>query len=158
LFYLKERVMAPTETWFQQIIAQEVENVELVLLEQTGSGRQKTIRLYVDHPDGVTHELCSRVSEVVGKALDDIDAFEGPFTLEVSSPGLERSLRRLSHFEAQIGKKVYVKARVPGKGNRVWQGRLVEAGTEGIVVEDADGQTRIPLGDISSAHLIYEFK
>jgi ribosome maturation factor RimP len=157
LFYLRELAMALTDIWFQQVIDEALERVELVMVEQAGSKRQRILRLYVDHPDGVTHELCSRVSEVVGKALDDVDAFDGPYTLEVSSPGLERPLRKRAHFEASVGKKVYVKVRVPGVSGRVYQGRLMAVEEEEIILEEAGQEVRIRLGDVSSAHLIYEF-
>jgi ribosome maturation factor RimP len=157
LFYSREEVVALSETWVQQLIDHEVEGVELVLLEEVGSRTQKTLRLYIDHPAGVTHELCSRVSGVVGQALDEADSVEGSYTLEVSSPGLERPLRKRSHFEAQVGKKVYVKTRAPIEGAKVWQGILLEVADDAIVIEDAGRQARIPLGEIGSAHLIYEF-
>ncbi len=150
--------MRLSEAWFQEIIDREVEGVELLVLEQVGSERQKTLRLYIDHPDGVTHELCSRVSGVVAQALDEADPLGGAYTLEVSSPGLERPLRKLSHFKAQVGKKVYVKTRVPVQGSKVWQGLLLEVGADEVVVQEAGRLARIPLGEIVSAHLIYEFR
>ena len=79
--------MALTEEWFQQVIDREVEDVELVLLEEAGNRRNKILRLYIDHPGGVNHDFCARVSAAVGRALDEVDAFEGAYTLEVSSPG-----------------------------------------------------------------------
>ncbi len=150
-------VMTVTETWLQRVIEEELEGVELVLLEQVGGQRQRTMRLYIDHPGGVTHELCSRVSEAVGKALDEVDAFGGPYTLEVSSPGLERPLRKREHFEAQVGKKVHVRTKVPVGGSKVWQGTLAEVTPEAIVVEDDGRAIKIELSDINNAHLIYEF-
>jgi ribosome maturation factor RimP len=158
LFYLREEAVALSETWVQQLIDQEVEGVELVVLEEVGSRRQKVLRLFIDHPSGVTHELCSRVSGAVGRALDEADTIEGMYTLEVSSPGLERPLTKRSHFEAQVGKKVYVKTRVSVEGAKVWQGVLLEVDADAIVVEDAGSRARIPLGEIGSAHLIFEFK
>jgi ribosome maturation factor RimP len=150
--------VALSEAWLQQIIDREVEGVELVVLEEVGSRRQKTLRLYIDHPGGVTHELCSLVSGAVGRALDEAGAIEGEYDLEVSSPGIERPLRKRHHFEAQVGKKVYVKTRTPVEGSKVWQGILLEVGADEIVVQEAGREARIPLGEISSAHLIYEFK
>jgi len=146
-----------TEAWVQQVIDREIEDVELVILEEAGSRRQKIVRLYIDHPAGVTHDLCARVSGVVGRALDEADAFEGAYSLEVSSPGIERPLRKRSHFEAQLGKRVYVKTRVPVEGSKIWQGTLLEVGTDEIVVQEAGREARIPLGEVASAHLIYEF-
>lgn len=148
--------MQLTEAWLQQVISDEVGGAELVLLEEAGNRRQRIIRLYVDHPDGVTHDLCARVSTAVGLALDEADAFDGPYTLEVSSPGLERPLRKPAHFEAQLGKKVYVKSRVPVEGSKVWQGTLIEVDGETVVIEEAGRIARIPLGEIQNAHLIFE--
>jgi ribosome maturation factor RimP len=149
--------VALSEGWVQQVIDREVENVELVLLEELGNRRMKIVRLYIDHPGGVTHDLCSRVSGVVGDAIDEAGWFEGGYTLEVSSPGIERPLRKRSHFEAQVGKKVWVKTKVPVDGAKVWQGVLLEVVDEEIVVKDAGREVRIPLNVVSSAHLIYEF-
>ncbi len=158
LFYSRWAAVGLSETWVQQVIDREVEDVELVHLEQVGNRRQKTLRLYIDHPGGVTHELCGRVSEIVGQALDDLDEFETAYTLEVSSPGLERPLRKRSHFEAQVGKKIYVKTRTVVQGSKVRQGVLVDVPGEEIVVQEAGRETRIPLSEVVSAHLIYEFK
>jgi ribosome maturation factor RimP len=146
-----------TEAWVQEVIDQEIENVELVILEEAGNRRNKIVRLYVDHAEGVTHELCARISAVVGRALDEVEAFEGAYTLEVSSPGIERPLRKRSHFEAQVGKKIYVKTSVPVEGSKVWQGVLLEVGETELVVQGAGREVRVPLGEIGSAHLIYEF-
>jgi ribosome maturation factor RimP len=150
--------MSLTEAWLQRVIDREVEGVELVMLEQVGRRQQKVVRLYIDHAGGVTHDLCGRVSEAVGKALDEEETFSGPYTLEVSSPGLERPLRKREHFEPQVGKKVYVKTRVPVAGAKVWQGRLAEVTPDAVLVEDGAKRVRIPLSDISGAHLMFEFE
>jgi ribosome maturation factor RimP len=149
--------MTLTEAWLQQVIDREVEGVELVMLEQAGGKQHRVLRLYVDHADGVTHDLCGVVSEAVGRALDEEESIAGPYTLEVSSPGLERPLRKREHFETQVGKKVYVKTRVPVEGAKVWQGRLVQVTPDAVLVEDGVKQVWIQLSEISSAHLIYEF-
>jgi len=150
--------VALTEEWFQQVIDREVEAVELVLLEEAGGRRYKILRLYIDRPGGVNHDLCARVSAVVGRALDEGNAFEGAYMLEVSSPGLERPLTKRSHFEAQIGKKVYIKTRQPVEGTKVWQGILLEVVDDAVIVLEAGREARIPLKEIASAHLMYEFR
>jgi ribosome maturation factor RimP len=150
--------VALTEEWFQQVIDREVEGVELVLLEEAGNRRSRTLRLYIDHRDGVSHDLCARVSVAVGRALDEVDAFDGAYTLEVSSPGIERPLKKRSHFEAQIGKKVYVKTRQPIEGSKVWQGILLGVGDDVVVIQEAGREARIPLQEITSARLTYEFR
>ena len=134
LFYLKEEVVELTEAWFQAVIDREVEGVELVVLEDVGSKRQKIIRLYIDHPDGVTHELCARVSACGGTGARRDWRIEGSIHARGEFAGHREALRKRSHFEAQLGKKVYVKARVPMEGSKVWQGILLEVGAEEIVV------------------------
>lgn len=150
--------MALSEDWLQQVIDREVEGVEVVALEEGGNRRRRIVRLYIDHPAGVTHDLCARVSNVVGAALDEVDPIDGPYTLEVSSPGIERPLRKRSHFEAQVGKSVHVKTRVPIAGSKVWRGTLTGVVGEEIVIKEAGREVCIPLGDIVSAHLVYEFR
>lgn len=154
----EEEVVELTEAWFQSVIDRDLEDVELVMSQVAGSKRQKVFRLYIDHPDGITHELCARVSALVGDALDESGAIAEPYTLEVSSPGIERPLRKRRHFEAQVGKTVYVKARIPIQGRKVWQGVLQEVGSEDIEIEEAGEVARIPLGEIVDAHLKYEFR
>lgn len=150
--------MALTEAWLQEVIGREVAGVELVALEQAGSKGHRVLRLYIDRDGGVDHELCGLVSEVVGKALDEAEGISGPYTLEVSSPGLERVLRKREHFESQVGKKVYVKTRVPVEGAKVWQGRLLKVMSEAVLIEDGAKQVTIQLGDVTRAHVIFEFE
>jgi ribosome maturation factor RimP len=146
------------EDWFQQVIDREVEGVELVMVQMAGSRRQRIVRLFIDHPAGVNHDLCARVSTVVGDALEEGEVIDGPYTLEVSSPGIERPLRKRSHFEARLGEQVYVKTRVPIQGRKVWQGTLCVVGPEYVEIEEAGEKARIPLGEITDAHLKYEFR
>jgi len=150
--------MALGEAWLQEVIDQAVEGVELVMVERVGGKGSGVVRVYIDHRDGVTHELCGRVSEAVGNALEQKAELGGPYTLEVSSPGLERPLRKREHFESQVGKKVHVKTRVPVEGAKVWRGVLVEVLPGEVVVEDEKRRVRIALDDITAAHLIYEFE
>lgn len=157
-FYLGEYRVGLSQTWLQQVIDSEVEGVELVLLEDGGGRRRRVVRLYIDHPSGVSHELCSRVSAAVGRALDEADVIDGPYVLEVSSPGLERPLVKRGHFLAQVGKKVHVKTKEPVQGGKVWRGTLLEVDEDDIVVEQRGRKVRIPLDLVASAHLIYEFK
>lgn len=150
--------MALGEAWLQEVIDRAVEGVEVVMVERVGGKGDKVVRVYIDHEDGVTHELCGRVSEAVGKALDEEAEVGGPYSLEVSSPGLERPLRKRQHFESQVGKKVHVKTRVPVEGAKVWRGVLVEVLAEEVVVEDGKRRVTIALSDVTAAHLIYEFE
>lgn len=146
------------EEWLQSLMVDRFEGVELVDLEEAGNRAHRIVRLYIDCPDGVTHELCARVSELVGAALDETDYAEGPYSLEVSSPGIERVLRKPAHFEAQVGQKVYVKTFAPVGGQKVWQGVLREVHGDSVVVVDGAREAEIGLGNVAKAHLVFEFK
>ncbi len=150
--------MALSEAWLQEIIGREIEGVELVALERAGSKDHKVVRLYIDRDGGVDHELCGLVSEVVSKALDEAEEIRGSYALEVSSPGLERPLSTREHFESQVGKMVYVKTRLPVEGAKVWQGRLLKVTSEAVFIEDGAKLVTIQLGDVTKAHVIFEFE
>jgi ribosome maturation factor RimP len=150
--------MKLSEEWVQEAIERKVAGVELVLLEEAGNRRQRVVRLYVDHAEGVTHELCARVSSAMSAALDEIGYADGPYTLEVSSPGLDRPLTKPSHFEAYVGGRVNVKLERPVAGSKVWRGRLREVRSEEIVVVDGDREAALRFENIAKANLIYEFE
>lgn len=150
--------MKLSETWIQEVLDGMAASVELVDLEVAGNRRQRVVRLFVDHPDGVTHDLCAEVSRVVGEALDRIDWAEDPYRLEVSSPGLERPLRKPAHFHAQAGKKVYVKTFAPVAGRKVWRGALADVRDQSIVVREGGEEAEIRFDQIAHAHLVYEFE
>lgn len=112
--------------------------VELLDVEYEGG----VLRLVVDHPDGVGMEAIAGVTREVSRALDHEDPISGSYTLEVSSPGLERPLKRPAHFVRALGSEVSVKT-VPGtEGDRRVAGVLAEADVDGIVVRSADGAER----------------
>jgi ribosome maturation factor RimP len=104
--------------------------------------------VYVDHPDGVDHALCARVTRV-------LDRYRAEYTIDVSSPGPERPLRRPEHFAEAVGAQVVVRLDA-GRKNR-HRGLLVEAGDDAITLEAGDaGEIRIPYDAIVRANLIDE--
>lgn len=149
--------MRLTEEWVQSVLDRSFEDLELVLLEESGNARRRVVRLFVDHPEGVTHDLCADVSGVVGRALEEAGYSEGPYTLEVSSPGIERPLRKRRHFEQQIGEKIRVKTFAPVEGQKVWQGVLRDVDEASVTLE-ADGRSvQLAYENIAKAHLVFEF-
>jgi ribosome maturation factor RimP len=116
-------------------------------------GRRGLLRLYIDRPGGVTLDDCQRVSEQVGAFLDVEDPLPGSYVLEVSSPGFDRRLRTLAHFERFSGEQVRIELRDAREGRRNFVGRL--AGVEGsTVLLEMDGEVwRLPLSDIATARL-----
>src|SRR5581483_8920243 len=90
-----------------------------------GGGKARMLRVYIDKPAGVTHEDCANVSHEMGTILDVEDAVpEGSYTLEVSSPGLDRKLTKPADFERFVGSRVKVMTREPIAGNRFFEGKL----------------------------------
>jgi ribosome maturation factor RimP len=99
--------------------------VELVEIEMRGGGKARMLRITLDKPGGVTHEDCANVSRDVSTILDVEDVVPGgSYTLEVSSPGLDRKLSRPSDFERFQGSRVKLTTRDPVNGNRFFEGRL----------------------------------
>ena len=145
------------EAWVQAVLDEGFDEVELVALEDVGNRRSRVVRLFIDHPAGVTHELCARVSTAVAAALDARGFGEGPYSLEVSSPGVDRPLTKPAHFAAQVGNRVNVRTRRPVGGRGTWKGRLRRVDAAGIVVADGEGEVVITFDEILKAHLVYEF-
>ena len=117
-------------------------------------GRRGLLRLYIDRAGGVTVDDCQRVSEQVGALLDVEDPLPGSYVLEVSSPGFDRRLRKLEHFERFSGERAKVELRDAREGRRNFTGRLV--GVEGsVVLLEVDGElTRLLFDDIAVARLV----
>jgi ribosome maturation factor RimP len=111
------------------------------------------LRVYIDAPSGITVDDCERVSRAVSEVLDAADPLPGHYTLEVSSPGLERPLRTAAQFAPYVGETVFVELVQPVAGRRRFKGALAAAGPESIEV-DMDGSRHVlPIGAIRKAHL-----
>jgi ribosome maturation factor RimP len=99
--------------------------LEVVELEFRGGGKSRVLRVFLDKPEGVTHEDCALFSREFGTILDVEDVVPGgTYVLEVSSPGLDRKLTRPSDYERFAGSKVKLMTREPVNGNRHFEGRL----------------------------------
>ena len=126
---------------------------ELTDLEVRLGGKGGVVRLFIDKPDGVTLDDCETVSHAVSALLDVEDPIPGHYDLEVSSPGLDRKLTRVEHFQRFTGETVKVQTRFPVLGRKRFRGTLVEAREEQIVVE-VDGEAyELPLANIDTARL-----
>ena len=129
---------------------------ELVDLDARVGG-QGLLRIYIDQDDGIDLEDCERVSRQLSALLDVEEPRPGSYTLEVSSPGLDRPLRTAAHFERFAGSEARIRLRLPQDGRRNFRGRLGGIDEEFVVIE-VDGQTwRLPLVDIATAHLVPDF-
>jgi len=127
---------------------------ELADLEIKTGGRDGFLRLFIDKAKGIDIVDCENVSREVSAILDVEDPLQANYTLEVSSPGLDRTLTKLAHFERFMGQDVRVKLRFPLAGRRNFRGALKSADEEKIeVVVDGESHS-LTLSTIESARLI----
>jgi ribosome maturation factor RimP len=127
---------------------------ELTDLEVRTGGRDGVLRLFIDKPDGIGLHDCADVSRQVSASLDVEDPIPGHYVLEVSSPGLDRRLTKVEHFQRFTGELVRVKLRFPIDGRRNYRGSLTAATAESIEVE-IDGESYcLPMATIESARLV----
>jgi ribosome maturation factor RimP len=123
---------------------------------QKAAGRPRTVRVLVDREGGVDLDVITDLTRDISPALDDAAGLSGPFLLEVSSPGLERPLRRPSHFEAALGQTVTISYHTEA-GPRRARGVLLDAGAERCLV-DADGaREQIAYAAITKARTVFEW-
>ena len=128
--------------------------LELVHVELAGGARSPVVRVFIDKPGGVTHEDCSELSEHVGTVLDVEDFIHAAYTLEVSSPGLERGLYRPEDYERFAGHLAKLKTRGALDGQRNFRGRIVAFEGEDVVFDDkTTGRVRVPFSEIAKANL-----
>lgn len=127
---------------------------ELVDVDCRTGGRDGLLRLYIDCEAGVTLDDCERVSRQISAVLDVEDPMPGQYTLEVSSPGLDRVLRTPEHFERFSGAEVKVELHAPLDGRRRFRGLLKGMDGDAAVVT-VDGQDwKLPLNMIEKARLV----
>ena len=128
--------------------------LELVHAEVAGPENKPIVRIFIDKPQGVTHEDCAAVSTHLGTILDVEDFIHASYTLEVSSPGLARGLYKRADFERFAGSNAKMKTRQPIDGQRNFRGRLLGVEGDDVLFEDrTSGQVRVPLDTITKANL-----
>ena len=135
------------------------EGLEVVEVQVKGSGSARLVRIFIDKPKGVTHADCEMVSQNVGAILDVEDVVpEGSYTLEVSSPGVERKLVTPNDYLRFQGKKASVVLTQPLDGRAAWEGALAGFEEGVIALETAPGVTvRLPFELVRKAHLKFEW-
>ena len=135
------------------------EGMEIVDVRLLGGGASRVLRIVIDKPQGVSHADCEFISQNVGTILDVEDAVPGgSYTLEVSSPGVERKLSKPQEFERFSGRKIKVVLRQAVDGQRHWAG-LLKGIAEGIItLEPSPGKSlRFPLDQVEKANLKFEW-
>jgi ribosome maturation factor RimP len=130
--------------------------MEVVLAEVKGGGRA-VIRVFIDQPGGISLEDCERYSRRLSVALDVEDWIPFSYVLEVSSPGLDRPLRKEGDFQRFAGKSARIRTRVPFDGQKNFKGKIVSVDAGRLKLElEAERRIEIALEDIEKANLVAE--
>jgi ribosome maturation factor RimP len=135
---------------------------ELVELEYSQSAQGPVVRVFIDYPDGskggISFSECEEISRELSALFDVEDPIEHAYSLEVSSPGLDRPLRTPEHFQRFVGEEAKISLREGIDGRRNFRGRLVKvetSGPESSVTVEVDGtEFRLPLADLATAKLV----
>ena len=134
--------------------------IEVVTVEVVGSRKAPTIRVYLDTPEGITFDDITSAQVWVNEIMDKLDPFPGAYTLEVSSPGIDRPLRTPEHFAGHAGEQIRLVAAHAIDGQSKFSG-LLKGFEDGSVVIEVDGKiVSVPLDEIKKANVkgIVEFR
>ena len=131
---------------------------ELVDVEYLSKYGNWVLRVYIDKEGGVTIDDCARVSGELGFLIDIKDIIGHKYILEVSSPGLNRPLKKETDFIRAVDKKIKVKMAAPINGRRNFSGYLKDFKDKKILIEDEGGLITLPWPEVDKANLVYEFE
>ncbi|MFO1758797.1 ribosome maturation factor RimP [Pseudomonas aeruginosa] len=126
-------------------------------VEFISQGRHSVLRVYIDRPEGILIDGCEAVSRQVSGILDVEDPISGEYTLEVSSPGMDRPLFTLEQFAKHAGEQVKIRLRSPYEGRRNYQGILRGVEEQDVVVLVDDHEYLLPIDSIDKANIIPRF-
>lgn len=136
----------------------EGQGYELVEFELKGGGKNSVLRIFIDRPDGISHQDCALVSGQVGTVLDIEDLIPFSYTLEVSSPGLDRKLVKDSDYTRFQGKLAKIQTRIPLQHQKAFKGKLGGLQDGKILLELLNGtKLEIPLDVVSEARLEFDW-
>ena len=127
---------------------------ELLGVEFVSAGNNSVLRLFIDHENGIDVDDCAEVSRQVGAILDVEDPISSEYNLEVSSPGVDKPLFELAHYQTVVGETINVKLSMPLNGRRKFKGNLVAIENDTLIV-DVDGlDYELVLNNVDKANLV----
>lgn len=126
-------------------------------IEFLSQGRHSLLRVFIDHPDGVSVEACATVSRQASAVLDVEDPISGDYTLEVSSPGMDRPLFTLEQYADYVGEQVKIRLRVPYEGRRNFQGVIRGVEGDDVVVQVEEHEYLLPIDSIDKSQIVPRF-
>jgi len=143
----------------QDLLAPIVEALEFQCwgIEFLSQGRHSVLRIYIEHENGITVEDCEVVSRQLSAVLDVEDPVSGEYTLEVSSPGMDRPLFTLEQFAAHVGQNVKIKLRAPIEERRHFQGMIRGIEEDDVVVQVDNYEYLLPFELIEKANIVPNF-
>ena len=127
-------------------------------IEYIAQGRHSVLRVYIDHENGILVENCATVSRQLSAVLDVEDPISSEYTLEVSSPGIDRPLFTLEQFAAFVGDQVKIKLRSPVEDRRSFQGLIRSVEDQDVVVQMGEFEYLLPIDLIEKANLLPNFE
>lgn len=127
---------------------------EVVSVSVVGSKKSPILKVFIDVDGGVSFEELASAQACLNPTIEEIDPFDAPYTLEVSSPGIDRPLVLLRHFEQFVGSEAHIRTQMPVFGRRNFNGKILAVDGRTIVVEDENGENRIDFDNIKRANLI----
>jgi ribosome maturation factor RimP len=130
---------------------------ELVGVEYVPQGHHSLVRIYIDHENGINVDDCGNVSHQVSAVLDVEDPIRGVYTLEVSSPGLERPLFKLEHYARFAENLAEIRLHAPLNGRRKFKGRILGVEGDEVILEMDGEEFRLAIDNVDKAHLIHEW-
>lgn len=134
----------------------EQHGLELVDVEYVREGGSWYVRVYIDKPGGIDHNDCQIISNALSDRLDELDPIPQAYYLEVSSPGVERPLKKESDFVRFQGERIAVHCYKAIEGRKKWHGTLIGLTPEGIELETETGRIVVPQAAVARAHLLFE--
>lgn len=152
---LRDDVVGVIEGILNPILLED--GLELVDIQYGDGAGRKYLRIYIDKEGGVTVEDCAKLSRELEVLLDVHDVLPGSYTLEVSSPGINRPLKTPEDFKRFRGNKVNIKTKAEVEGRKVFTGLLVDFEDMEALVKANDGTYHIPYDDIEKANMEFEF-
>jgi len=129
----------------------------LLGVEFISAGNNSVLRLYIDHENGINVDDCAEVSRQVGAVLDVEDPISSEYSLEVSSPGVDRPLFELAHFQEVIGEVVNVKLSIPLNGRRKFKGPLVAIENDTLIIQVDSIDHELAINNVDKANLVAKF-
>jgi len=152
--------MASKQELLEQMIAPIAAslNCELWGLEYLTQGRYTTLRIFIDAENGVSLEDCEKVSRQVSSVMDVEDPIDGEYTLEVSSPGLDRPLYTEAHYARYLGETINARLRVARDGRRRFKGVINKVEDGNLFVQVDNQEWQLPISAIDKANIVPRFE